>query len=62
MVTHFVRISPPAAGVVDDLSMRVRNDLNCRAWDYEYNQQLDSQSRVWTLKGAAWKHHQSECS
>jgi len=29
--------------------MRVRNDLNCGTWDSEYNQQLDSQSRVGTL-------------
>jgi DNA-binding NarL/FixJ family response regulator len=33
--------------------MRVRNDLNCGTWDYEYNQQLDSQSGVWTLKGGS---------
>jgi len=30
--------------------MRVRNDLNCGTWDYQYNQQLDSQSRVWTWR------------
>ena len=29
--------------------MRGRNDRNCGTRDYEYNQQLDSQSRVWTL-------------
>ena len=38
------------------------NDLNYGTWDYEYNQQLDSQSRVWALEGAAWNHHQSGCS
>jgi hypothetical protein len=39
-----------------------RNDLNCGTWNYEYNQQLDYPSRVWTLKGTAWDHHQSGCS
>jgi hypothetical protein len=38
------------------------NDLYCGTWDYEYSQQLDSQSRVWTLKGAVWNYHQSGCS
>ena len=45
MVTHFVRISLPAA-VVDDLSMRVRNDLNCRTSDSESISELNPQNRV----------------
>jgi hypothetical protein len=34
------------------------NDRNCGTWDHEYNQQLDFQCRLWTLKGTAWDHHQ----
>jgi hypothetical protein len=32
LVDHFFRISSPAA-IVDDLSVRVSNDLNCRTCD-----------------------------
>jgi hypothetical protein len=54
-VASFARVHP----MRDTLS---GDDLNCGTWDYEYNQQLDSQSRVWTLQAAAWNHHQSGCS
>ncbi len=60
MVTHFVCQSPRPELLM--IYPCVRKDLNCRTWDYECDQQLDSQSRVWTLKGAAWNHHQSGCS
>jgi hypothetical protein len=48
-------VSPASTQSGDNLPS---NDLNCGTWDYEYNQQLDSQCRVWTLKGTAWNHHQ----
>ena len=35
-----------------NLSVRMRNDLNCRMWDSEYSEQLASQSRVDVVKGA----------
>ena len=34
VMNHFFRISPQSR-IVSDLSVRVRNDLNCGAWDYE---------------------------
>jgi hypothetical protein len=39
VLNHFFRISPPAR-IVADLSVRVRNDLNCGICDSESNQQL----------------------
>ena len=33
-----------------NLSVRLRNDLNCGMWDSEYNRQLESQSRVDVVK------------
>jgi hypothetical protein len=46
VLKHFFRISSPAA-IVDDLSVRVRNDLNCGTCDCECNQQLlNSENRV----------------
>ncbi len=47
ILIHFFRITPSQIAV--DLSLPRRNDVNCDAWDYLCNQQLDSQSRVWTL-------------
>jgi DNA-binding NarL/FixJ family response regulator len=43
VLNHFFRISPPAR-IVADLSMRVRNDLNCGTCDSESNQQLNPES------------------
>ena len=34
-----------------NLSVRLRNDLNCGMWDSGYNRQLESQSRVDVVKG-----------
>jgi hypothetical protein len=48
-IKSFLSHQPPETGIVADLSMRVSNGLNCGPWDFEYNQQLDSQSRVWNL-------------
>ena len=36
-----------------NLSVRLRNDLNCGMWDSEYNRQLESQSRVGLVKGGS---------
>jgi hypothetical protein len=33
-----------------NLSVRLRNDLNCGMWDSGYNRQLESQSRVEVVK------------
>jgi CheY-like chemotaxis protein len=39
------------AKILDDVSMRVRNDLSCGTWDSVNNQQLNCHSRVWTAEG-----------
>lgn len=47
ILIHFFRITPSQIAV--DLSLARRNDVNCEARDYRYNQRLDSQSPIWTL-------------
>jgi hypothetical protein len=44
----------PQPELLDGLSMRMRNDLNCGPWDYEYNQQLDSESGWDFVKELLW--------
>jgi DNA-binding NarL/FixJ family response regulator len=40
------------ATIVDDLSMRGRNDLSCGTWNSENSQQLNCHSLTWTGEGA----------
>jgi len=44
VLNHFFRISSPAPSF--DVSVRMRNDLNCGTCDSEYNKQLNPDNRV----------------